>query len=367
MELIKRLLTTWIGRTVLVVMMLPAVAFLYLKATGRLNPGPVSAMARQGTELGGYTSHAEFEKECKHCHAPVHCLTPGKCQSCHLEIAKERAGTEGLHAMLPGTDRCQTCHKEHRGREAIITQIDLTHIDHEALTGFSLAAHTAVEAGAPVTCEDCHPDGVLAATNVDCQGCHLERDTALAQAHVDQYGTDCTLCHDGQGDGAVLADHALYPLDGAHADAACDSCHADRAYAGVATDCASCHEEPDYHAGQFGTDCARCHSAIAWAPAQLTQHTFHLDHGTAGPDSAEPVPCTTCHPNTYTEHTCYGCHDHDPAAVLALHDAAGMEDIEACGECHKTGLADELDDLRPVAAEPLASASEGASVEREEP
>jgi hypothetical protein len=44
-----------------------------------------------------------------------------------------------------------------------------------------------------------------------------------------------------------------------------------------------------------------------------------------------------------------------------------MKDVEACGECHKTGLADELKDLQPVASEPLASASEGVPVEREEP
>ncbi len=370
MKLIKWLLTSGIGRSisaVFVLVMMPVVVVLAMKAfRSYLSPGLVSAMARDGTGLGGYASHAEFGNDCLHCHEPVHCLTASKCQSCHMDIAKERAGTEGLHAMLPGTDRCQTCHKEHRGREAVISEVGLANIDHEALTGFSLAAHTSAEDETPLVCADCHPNDVLAASDVDCVSCHLERQGTVAQAHVDRYGTDCALCHDGRGDGPTVFEHAtVYVLDGAHTDTSCEACHLDRVYEGLASDCASCHDEPAYHAGQFGGDCARCHNTMAFAPAQLTQHTFQLDHGSATGDTSA---CTTCHPGTYTEQTCFGCHDHEPTALLAQHREAGLEDAEACAECHKTGLAGEVEGLRPLASSPQIPAAERpVSLNREEP
>ena len=62
-------------------------------------------------------------------------------------------------------------------------------------------------------------------------------------------------------------DHAKqthFPLDGAHRELTCNSCH--RQAVNVAADikldttCLSCHRRDDVHGGEFGPQCERCHS-----------------------------------------------------------------------------------------------------------
>ncbi|MCB8944460.1 MAG: c-type cytochrome [Ardenticatenaceae bacterium] len=104
---------------------------------------------------------------------------------------------------------------------------------------------------------------------------------------------------------------------------------------GVETDphhCAACHEEPAVHAERFGLDCARCHTMSAWTPALLVRHVFSLEHGGGG-----TIACQTCHTETYTQHTCYGCHDHQPAEMPPLHTTVEAADLTNCGACHPTG------------------------------
>ena len=96
--------------------------------------------------------------------------------------------------------------------------------------------------------------------------------------------------------------------------------------------CIACHEDPKVHKGNFGLDCVRCHSLIAWSPASLTRHTFRLDHGDAG-----DVACETCHIETYTENTCYECHDHKPDQMTDIHETEGITEFENCISCHPTG------------------------------
>ena len=96
--------------------------------------------------------------------------------------------------------------------------------------------------------------------------------------------------------------------------------------------CIACHEDPKVHKEQFGLDCVRCHSLVAWTPASLTRHTFRLDHGDAG-----DVACETCHIETYTENTCYECHDHKPEQMVEVHEIEGIKEIENCISCHPTG------------------------------
>ena len=97
-------------------------------------------------------------------------------------------------------------------------------------------------------------------------------------------------------------------------------------------ECRACHEEPIVHAERFGLNCARCHTLEAWKPALLLRHTFPLEHGGEG-----QVACQTCHLTTYGAYTCYGCHDHKPAAIEASHIEAGATEFEACVTCHPTG------------------------------
>ncbi len=96
--------------------------------------------------------------------------------------------------------------------------------------------------------------------------------------------------------------------------------------------CVACHEEPEMHAERFGLNCARCHGLTAWKPALLLRHTFLLDHGGEG-----QVACETCHVDNYFEHTCYGCHDHQPDDMREAHYVEGILEYEACVACHPTG------------------------------
>jgi len=310
----------------------------YLHETGAFSPGPLSATQRHGTPLGGYAYHAEFEQKCTHCHAPIHCLTEERCQECHQEVARQGMQGDGVHGRLP-SGRCQTCHTEHKGREAIITRFAFANIDHDKLADFSLAQHATNFDGTPLTCESCHSQDRFAAETLDCLTCHAQDNHDFVADHIEQYGTGCVECHDGRDRMANFDHNQLFPLTDGHALAMCDDCHPDHTYAGTPRDCAACHPEPEMHAEQFGLDCIRCHTAAAWTPAQLTQHIFPLNHGNL-PD----LQCEDCHPTTYTTYTCYSCHDHTPADMEAAHIAAGFtaDEISACAVCHPTGQRNEM-------------------------
>jgi mono/diheme cytochrome c family protein len=105
-------------------------------------------------------------------------------------------------------------------------------------------------------------------------------------------------------------------------------------------ECRACHEEPDVHAERFGFNCSRCHTLEAWKPALLLRHTFALDHGEKG-----KVACQTCHTVTYSDNTCYECHDHDPTEMQAVHAEEGIDDLDNCFECHPTGASGEAERL----------------------
>lgn len=303
---------------------------LYLTLNGKFLPGPVSAANKHSQELGGYVSHAEFERQCSHCHAPLHCITDTRCQDCHMDIAQQRASASGLHSLLPGTQRCQNCHIEHQGREASITKIAFLNVDHQKLSEFSLEKHQQDYDGSPMGCDSCHSNQQFMKETMDCISCHAAEDHDYIAAHIEAYGAGCVDCHDGR-DRMIDFDHNLvYRLDGAHQELDCNTCHLDKQYASTRQECAECHEEPEMHTGVFGLDCARCHDAQAWAPARLVQHTFVLEHGDEGISA-----CETCHAGAYTEYPCYTCHSAE--AMRWEHLLLDILDTSNCIECHPTG------------------------------
>ncbi len=305
-----------------------------------LIPGPVSAAEQEGSTIGGYASHAAFEQECSHCHAPIHCVTDDRCQSCHVEIAEQRAEAIGLHGLLPGTERCQTCHVEHRGREAVISEVAFTNVNHEAMTGFSLDKHKSDFADTPLNCESCHTDGSFGTDTVDCASCHTANDAALMAEHQNEHGTNCAGCHDGRGSMLDFDHNQTFPLIGEHELASCVGCHTDQQISGTTQVCSDCHfdDVETIHTDSFGIDCARCHTAVAWTPAQLTKHTFLLDHGEDG-----QLECHTCHITNYYEPICTACHADDE--MTGTHQTENITGIQNCAQCHPTGAANEATSL----------------------
>jgi hypothetical protein len=307
------------------------------KSRELLFPGPISATSPRGQPLEGYPNHAAFEQSCGHCHAPLHCITDSRCESCHIEIARQRASAdEGLHSRLPDAGRCQSCHLEHRGRDVVITDFAFLNVDHSQISSFSLEHHQKDYQGEPLNCRSCHSQNRYIKDTLDCLTCHIAEDHDAMAEHIEVYGTTCIPCHDGTGRFSGWEHDQSYVLDGAHADLECQECHLEGSFIYTPRQCAGCHEDAQLHAGIFGSDCQRCHTTQAWTPAYLTDHTFYLDHG-----SEEQLTCTTCHDAEYTHLTCYGCHDHQIEDMVSIHEQESIFNIDHCAECHPTGSNEE--------------------------
>ncbi len=253
---------------------------------------------------------------CSGCHAGAVSLAelrqaPHECSACHLE--------DDAHAGNFGQD-CGTCHTPDGWEGAAF--------DH------SLAAFPLTGAHATAACEDCHQGGVFQGTPQDCFSCHAADD-----AHDGRFGQDCAACHTPDGWEGAVFDHTLaaFQLTGAHATVACEDCHQGGVFQGIPQDCAACHAEPDYHAGQFGIDCAACHDTAAWMPALFDRpHTFPFDHGENGRSE-----CRVCHPDSVASYTCYTCHEHSPADIEQEHREEGISNFSDCTRCHPTGQEEE--------------------------
>jgi hypothetical protein len=333
-----RFLSTPLGMVSVVILMMGASIGFY-NGVMRQNPGPVTAVHPKNEPLSGYASHSEFEQECSYCHAPIHCITEDRCQSCHIEIAEQRVEAIGLHGLLPGTTQCQTCHKDHEGRDVNITTFAFNNVDHTQLASFSLANHQQDYQGDGMTCESCHQFGRFGAESLDCTTCHNQNDTQFMADHISQYGNDCIGCHDGHDRLANFDHNQAFILDGQHTDTACESCHIDQLFAGTPTTCAGCHQQPAVHDDSFGQDCIRCHTTTAWLPAGLRIHTFPLDHG-----AEEAQECQSCHENEYTAYPCATCHE--AADMEAAHIEQADTGFEDCLACHPTGQIEGMNEIQ---------------------
>ncbi len=186
----------------------------------------------------------------------------------------------------------------------------------------------------------------------------------LDDAHKGRFGKSCQTCHSSSGWKTVRFDHARdahWALTGAHAKAACQSCHRGALYEEkLGKDCLSCHRADDVHEGRNGARCESCHSTAAWK-------TVRFDHGrdTKFPlrEAHAKLACEACHTGPVHEQTlgmaCADCHGKtDPhrgqlgtdcarchsesswrAHVRFDHDLArfpllGMHATVACEECH---------------------------------
>ncbi|MCZ2126212.1 MAG: hypothetical protein LC099_00370 [Anaerolineales bacterium] len=353
----------------------------FASGSNMFNPGALND--QRGESIRGVSSHAEIA-ECNACHvAPWGSATMAdRCMDCHKNVASQMLDAAQLHGMIAQKSpdaSCRDCHKEHRGAAASLTDLDERTFPHEAF-GFALNKHQQTKAGAPIVCADCHENDVSTFAADSCQTCHSDLDIAFTQAHTRAYGSDCLACHDGVDRYSAFNHNAYaFKLDGGHANIDCAKCHAnprtvadlqsapqncyachqqDDKHLGeygqqcetchVASDwknatfdhdrfassssCVACHAEPQEHFGQFGTECATCHTTNAWKPATYNGiHTFPIDHGDGNGS------CQTCHPNSLTTYTCYGCHEHTETKIESKHLKEGISNFQDCMECHSDG------------------------------
>ena len=257
--------------------------------------------------------HAQVD--CGGCHNGASSIAqlqaaPQACYECHRQ--------NDPHAGQMGTN-CETCH--------VTDGWEQVSFDHNQ-TGFAL-----VGKHAEVACGECHVDLTFRETPEDCFSCH-----AMDDAHGGQFGVDCGSCHTAESWEQVNFDHALttFPLTGKHLEVECTGCHADGVYAGTATECVACHEEPQFHLGLFVASCGDCHTIDGWTPAQFSGgHTFPITHGEGGGSS-----CRTCHADSLSTYTCYGCHEHTPDNIASKHLEEGISNYNDCIACHPTGQED---------------------------
>ncbi len=346
----------WIFRVGVVFGVIIAAGFILIKvthATYLLSPGELSNVKMGGGMLGGVASHAELERKCSHCHAPVHCVEDTRCQDCHMDIATDRTDISTLHGRLPGVTKCQNCHPEHNGADADLTLLPYLNVDHYLLAGFSLEKHVTNYDGSSMNCESCHTQDVNLIETIDCVECHSGYDHDYIASHIEKFGKACAECHDGSDRMLTGFVHEPYfSLQGGHRELECSQCHNKEQYVDLASTCNSCHEEPEVHAGVFGTTCENCHSAIAWVPAQLKQHAFGLQHG------GEPIDdCQTCHTETFTACDCGSCHKDEELNLAQMNQQAEQQglmvqsnnannnpsdhtgpEMQDCLSCHPNGV-----------------------------
>lgn len=154
--------------------------------------------------------------------------------------------------------------------------------------------------------------------------------------------TDCGECHGPNRWVPVLPrprfvhDKTGFPLQGAHAQASCRSCHRSLVFNHVATSCADCHKDPHNH--ELGTQCETCHGPRTWTNQR---EVFRTHNRTRFPLFAvhANVDCASCHrnqrPNEYvnTPTTCGACHLQDYLKAQNPNHAQSSFPTR-CEDCH---------------------------------
>lgn len=330
-------------------------------------PGELNAQG-DGEIYGGVTSHAQTRGNCGACHTPPWSREgmADRCADCHTAMRDAGSHLAQFHTILwaEGPEQpCRACHPEHRGATANLTEVSVTDFPHER-TGFSLAAHRALQEGTPFACADCHPDTLTAFLPETCDQCHAQIDAAYMAAHRADFGGQCLECHDGV-DRYSAFDHsrASFELEGAHATVRCGECHVaatSEDFTQAPESCIGCHREDDAHAGGLGEDCAGCHSPDDWKRATFdhARTRFPLTGGHAGAACAAchaggryegtPLECAACH-QADDEHNgnlgpdCAACHTPEDWARVSFDHATtafplqGKHNEVACDGCHLAG------------------------------
>lgn len=276
---------------------------------GVLMPGPVI----QG--------HAKYESDCRSCHIPFDRAAQNRlCLDCHKEVGADVRDKRGYHGRL-APQPCRACHTDHKGRDAVIVQLDEKKFDHRA-TDFELrGAHAAPK----LECRSCHPPKrKFREAPSTCIGCHRKDDT-----HKGRLGDNCAQCHNETNWKQAQFDHdkTRFPLRGKHAPVKCVECHRDNRYRDTPVACVACHRKDDTHKDRFGERCEGCHVDQSWPTI-----TFDHDRDTKYPlrGRHRQIKCESCHTsNAYKEKLasdCIACHRKDDKHQGTLG--------KACGDCH---------------------------------
>lgn len=238
------------------------------------------------------------------------------------------------HGELPDGLTCTSCHTT----EAWSPLRDDVAFDHGS-TGFALDGRHE-----DATCARCHAGLVFDRIDTgldDCGTCHVD-------VHLGTMTRSCSACHSTESFSTLdygIVHPSDFPLEGAHLQTSCESCHVDDlggAFRALDRECATCHMG-DYVASTlvdhpqlgFSTDCTECHSTLDFRDVVfdhfLVSNGFELVGRHAG------IECTTCHSGPGGEVTttpagsgdCIACHLSDYQG-----EHAGSDFPTDCLACH---------------------------------
>ena len=292
------------------------------------SPGALNAQG-SGQTLGQVSSHAEIT-HCSNCHtAPwASQRMSDRCLDCHVNISEGK----DWHILMYNqglTSTCQSCHTDHHGSLASLTDVSLANFPHHML-GFSLSAHLLNYDQSSFACTNCHQDQLSTIELSVCVDCHQAHNAQFMGDHMAAFGADCLACHDGLDTYGHQFDHdqLAFPLSGQHRQLSCGNCHAGARsiseMQAVSQECAACHQKDEPHEGRFGQDCAACHTVEGWKPAEFDHRL--ADFQLVG--KHVEVECQKCHvTDAYREtpQDCFSCHTQDDP-----HQGKLGQDCSAC-------------------------------------
>ncbi len=189
--------------------------------------------------------------------------------------------------------------------------------EHRELTTDCFACHAAFLGTPAQRCIACHRvDRIGLFTS---KGRPIVKPVGKAAFHGKLLRQDCIACHGDHAGGEIYRrsrghfSHGL--LDGV-----------------TRAQCSSCHIKPsDSLHRKITGECSACHSLERWKPATFEHDKLFLL------DAEHDVACATCHiANDYRKYTCYGCHDHTPQNMRAVHLEEGILDYANCVKCHRS-------------------------------
>jgi hypothetical protein len=267
---------------------LAVVVYGLIRGGALFSPGPLNAQA--GAPLGGVISHAALGSKCSACHTAFWKTTTmaDYCMACHTDVAAQLQNPSKLHGNLqknnPGAT-CRTCHQDHLGPDAALTNLSKANVSHDTF-GYALTAHQLQTNGLPFSCNTCHVNGYSKFDQTVCTTCHLQIKPDFMQPHLLAYGENCLACG-----GCHTGSRSIANLKG------------------TSQDCNSFHQKNDPHKDQFGTDCSACHNTSGWLQATFDHNhsSFKLTDAHANVPYANcqiinvfkgtPTACASCHPN----------------------------------------------------------------------
>lgn len=349
----------------LTAILLVGLGVMLLRSGGKaFSPGRLSAQGKDGISIDGYFSHAEFERYCSRCHAPLETTMDALCLECHVNVADQIESGTGSHGPIEQVSLCMDCHADHKGADFNMLSTAFDKYDHSS-AGFSLVWHQLDYDAHLIDCYDCHQVKDNFETSLDsCVDCHDAHAPDFIIDHMEDFGSNCLDCHDGL-DRMTDFDHAStsFPLEGQHSELSCAACHSNEkmnvylsmpggssfgdrppdVFQGTPRECSLCHAEPDLHAGLFSDDCAECHGTSGWKPAFLDGTAFDHDQGTrfslvlhSADYDGGSISCAGCHQESFNDadtQLCVACHTRGEQ-VVGFMDQHVAQFGYGCLDCH---------------------------------